>query len=160
MRLRQSNAFDVLSADPKLLTKDEAIEATWSLRNEGRSPAWLLESLLLFTFIPEPPPDDPAYPDTTTIYPGGYPLAVGEELTQAPMRIAVRASDTAPVTEGATTLRFFGFVKYRDVFGTVYERRFCWQWGPDPGCPRRLLYSVGGPESWNRDVQVQGSGVA
>ena len=120
----------------------------FKLVNEGASPAFPIETAYKFIMldtIDDVLPEVPDYGEPVKI--DSMPIAASKPRWQhVEYENAIVEAQRVAVQKGESRLVFYGFVKYKDVFGKDCETRFCalWLWEQLAANPRFVYF--GNPE--------------
>lgn len=105
----------------------------WKLTNRGQTPAWITAvSKPMGKIVPkkEALPGEPQYEIQNPFPEEGLPLTPNGNFEQFTW---VTSADQANVEIGEKDLYIFGTIKYRDIFGSQHETRYCFKFNPALG---------------------------
>jgi hypothetical protein len=129
---------------------DTAEVLEYALTNYGKSPAWIVGKNVRLAIIPNPLPPHPVDLHPIAISP--VPVAPNKSLVDR-ARAQVTPEIRARLLVGDFSLVFYGYVRYRDIFGKTHPADFCLVWEKSkewvPGRERAWLVH-GGPPGWSR----------
>jgi hypothetical protein len=103
------------------------------LKNYGKSPAWLTGLGGSFDILKSTAdlPSTPIYREHEVLQDRGVVLVpLGTEDTWRTLKLPQPEDQLVPVPIGQNqehVLCFYGYIKYKDIFGRIHETRFCYQ---------------------------------
>lgn len=141
--------------DPPPPNQEGDVAIRWVVENKGRTPAWVtsMGSAARIIKADDALPDEPPY---TMAGPFTSEGAVLPPNAKASRGVNIPAANMAAVEHGYEgqeyVLYLFGIVKYRDIFGSEHETRYCFFFKPGPTNldPAPRDFYVDGPPSYNR----------
>jgi hypothetical protein len=99
------------------------VRLQWSLRNYGRSPAFVFSGGIQFKILPVPILEKPDYGNA--LPPTLIPLAQGLTQRNRTFPIVLTPELHRDLLRGDKRLMFFGFIQYRDTFNKEHVSRWC-----------------------------------
>jgi len=120
------------------------------IKNVGGSPAIILDGWHCGETIGKDKqlPKEPRYVGQERNFQTEYPMV---PQGAQPVTFDLTVNDMDKVRSGEDILYIYGFIKYRDIFGSLRENRYCYRYFPPGGGPGASIgYFPEGPNAYNR----------